>query len=105
MRPAQEAGRLMVKFHCNHPALAVDPKLLLVSGENAGEDAFNDMRLFDWHTGELVKTIPLDFSQGCIEWGQPRGLLPGSSQTFFTACSSEGGNDSEHTLVAFCTPR
>lgn len=101
---AKMAGRLMAKFHCNHPELALDPELVLLSGENAGEDAFNDMRLFDWHTGNLVKTIPLDFSMGCLECGWPRGFLHGSSQTFFTACSADAGYDSENSLVAFCTP-
>lgn len=101
---AKEAGRLMAKFHCNHPELALDPELVLLPGENAGEDAFNDMRLFDWHTGNLVKTIPLDFSKGYVECEWPRGFLFGSSQTFFTACSEDDGNDSENSLVAFCTP-
>lgn len=98
---AKAAGRLMAKFHCNHPELALDPDLVLLSGENAGEDAFYDMRLFDWRTGNLVNTIPLNFSMGCLECGWPRGFLLGSSQTFFTACSED---DSENSLVAFCTP-
>jgi len=101
---AKEAGRLMAKFHCNHPELALDPDLVLLSGENAGEDSFNDMRLFDWHTGNLVKTIPLDFSKGHLECGWARGFLLGSSQTFFTACGTEEDEPTDSSYVAFCTP-
>lgn len=101
---SKEVGRLLAEWHCNHPELALDSELVLLSGENAGEDAFGDMRLFDWKNGHLVKTIPLEFTQGYIESDWPRGFLSGGSQTFFTAYSSEAGCNSESALIAFCTP-
>lgn len=100
-------GRVMLEHHVNHTWLgsgSVDGNTVLMCGERAGEDAFyRDMRLVDWRTNEVLRTIPLDFEANYIECGWPLGFLP-NSDTFYTCYGLGHGNDGDATNVCFCTP-
>ena len=76
---------------------------MLFAGLRSGQDAFyENMQLIDWPTQWVYKEIPLEFEPRYIETGWPRGILSGSSQTFFT-CGMDG-NEYEKTLFHFGTP-
>ena len=78
-------------------------QLLLFAGLHAGEDAFyENMRLLDLKTGSTLREIPLEIERAYIECEWPRGLLVGSTQTFFTCWSADEG--STDTQFGFATP-
>ena len=90
--------------HVNHRVQAMGDQLLLFAGLKAGEDAFyKNMRLLDSKTGSTLREIPLEIMGfGYIESGWPRGILFGSTQTFFTSWRVE--EDFSNTHFAFATP-
>ncbi|CAE7937891.1 unnamed protein product, partial [Symbiodinium necroappetens] len=70
--------------HINHACQALGDRLLLMP-TRAGEDAFYEsMQLIEWPTQSQVRKVPLQFRPSYIEGEWPRGILSGSTQTFFT---------------------
>ena len=68
----------------------------------AGEDAFYEsMQLIEWPTQTQVRKVPLEFVPSYIEGEWPRGILSGSTQTFFTCHESD---EHSQTVIVFGTP-
>ncbi|KAJ2992842.1 hypothetical protein HDV02_002834 [Globomyces sp. JEL0801] len=87
-----------IKHHVNHTVQAFSGDFVLLPAVYSGQDAYYDeMRLFNWRTQELVKTIYLE-KTGFIETEWRTGLLPNSS-TFFHSTSS--GDHTNTTMVCF----
>ncbi|CAE7835944.1 unnamed protein product [Symbiodinium sp. CCMP2592] len=68
----------------------------------AGEDAFYEsMQLIEWPTQSKLREVPLEFRMGYIEGEWPRGILAGSTQTFFTCHEID---EYTETVFVFATP-
>ncbi|CAE7018600.1 unnamed protein product, partial [Symbiodinium sp. KB8] len=88
--------------HVGHTCQALGDRLLLMP-TRSGEDAFYEsMQLIEWPTQSQVREIPLEFSPSYIEGEWPRGILSGSTQTFFTCHETD---DKAQTVFEFATPR
>ncbi|CAE7724848.1 unnamed protein product [Symbiodinium sp. CCMP2592] len=104
----QEGGALQrlatwkVVGHIIHQCQALGDRLLLMAGERSGEDAFYEsMQLVEWPTQSKVREVPLKFEPSYIESEWPRGILSGSTQTFFT-CHEK--NAFSEWVFVFATP-
>jgi len=87
--------------HINHTCQALGDRLMLMP-TRAGEDAFYEsMQLIEWPTQNKVREVPLQFRRGYIECEWPRGILEGSTQTFFTSHEIE---ECSETVFVFATP-
>lgn len=76
---------------------------LLLFAPGGNQDAFySHMDLIEWQTGTVIKQIPLEFKPHFIESEWPRGILEGSTQTFFTCFNSDPTGAS--MTFAFATP-
>ncbi|CAE7305982.1 unnamed protein product [Symbiodinium natans] len=101
-REPQRLAAWVAKGHINHSCQSLGDRLLLFSGEHAGEDAFYQcIQLIDWQTQEKIREIPLEYEPGYIECEWPRGILSGSTQTFFTCHMTHSYNE---TVFHFATP-
>ena len=91
-----------VQGHINHSFQSLGDQLMLFAAVRAGEDAFYEsMRLIEWQTQRVLREIPLKFEPRYIEVEWPRGILSGSTQTFFTCRMSRDYTD---TVFHFATP-
>ncbi|CAE7835946.1 unnamed protein product [Symbiodinium sp. CCMP2592] len=87
--------------HINHTCQALGDRLMLMP-TRAGEDAFYEsMQLIEWPTQSKVREVPLQFRPSYIESEWPRGILAGSTQTFFTCHEIE---ELSETVFVFATP-
>ncbi|CAE7248356.1 unnamed protein product [Symbiodinium natans] len=90
------------KGFINNRCQSLGDQLMLFAGLHSGEDAFyENMQLMDWQTQDVLREIPLKFEPPYIECEWPRGILSGSTQTFFT-CGNAG--DYTETFFHFGTP-
>lgn len=100
----KEVGSFQVEGHPNSSVQGLaGGDLCLMAGREGGEDAFyNNMRLVNWRTGEVVREVPLGFEPSYIEVEWSRGLLIGSTETFYVV---NGGADVEgQAQIVFCSP-
>ncbi|CAE7248268.1 unnamed protein product [Symbiodinium natans] len=86
----------------NNRCQSLGDQLMLFAGLHSGEDAFyENMQLIEWQTQHVLREIPLEFEPSYIECEWPRGILSGSTQTFFT-CGMSG--DYRETRFHFGAP-
>ncbi|CAE7246005.1 unnamed protein product [Symbiodinium sp. CCMP2456] len=105
----KQLAKWRAEGHVNNHCQCLGDRLMLFAGSHSGEDAFyEEMQLIDWQTQEVIRQIPLDFGPHYIESEWDRGILNGSTQTFFTNfpsdCSGVETETEGSTTFVFGTP-
>lgn len=100
----KQLAKWRAEGHVNNHCQCLGDRLMLFAGSHSGEDAFyEEMQLIDWQTQEVIRKIPLDFIPHYIEGEWDRGILNGSTQTFFTRFHGENETEDSTTFV-FAAP-
>jgi len=101
----KQLARWRAEGQVNNHCQCLGDRLMLFAGSRSGEDAFyEEMQLIDWQTQEVIRKIPLEFTPPYIESEWDRGILNGSTQTFFTHFPGVETETEGSTTFAFGTP-